>query len=198
MELLCIDAFCFKCAGYIWKHSWWSNDETAYWEFQISFICLETIIYTISQIRILMLLRSTSLFWYFLNIPGLLTWKKAFQFMKNIVYQMLFPQLTKKHSSSNPQANMKETFQASYFRHNFVFSKMLHNIWFLCINLRSMNSIYFICVVDISSNNIDQTNVGGVSSIAINFKLTSLKSFWSSIMSAHPLYFILFYLFKNL
>lgn len=25
---------------------------------------------------------------------------------------MLFPQLTKKHSSSNPQANMKETFQA--------------------------------------------------------------------------------------
>ena len=38
-----------------------------------------------------------------------------------------------------------------------------------------MNSIYFNCVVDISSNNIDQTNVGGVSSIAINFKLTSLK-----------------------
>jgi len=62
-----------------------------------------------------------------------------------------------------------------------------------------MNSIYFNCVVDISSNNIDQTKkVGGVSSIAINFKLTSLKSFWSSIMSAHPLYFILFYLLKNL
>lgn len=137
MELLCIDDFCFKCGGYIWKHSWWSNDETAYWEFQISFICLETI-----KLGFWCFCDQHDCF-DFLNIPGLLTWKKTFQFMKNIVY-------------------------ARCYFHNYQRSATL------CINLRS---IYFNCVVDISSNNIEQTKKDwGVSSIAIIWNLLGWRS----------------------